>query len=118
MEEKEFICINCPMGCRLKVTLDGGEVVSVTGNTCKRGETYGRQEAVSPQRVLTCLMRASNRGKPFSVKTSKPVPKGMLFRCADEIYRTRPSAPVSMGDVVIRDLCGTGADVLATQDLA
>lgn len=117
MEEKQFICINCPMGCHLTVTLEAGMVTAVSGNTCKRGETYGRQEAVAPQRVLTCLMRASNRSKPFSVKTSIPVPKELLFRCIDEIYRTRPEAPVSMGDVVIYDLCGTGANVLATQDL-
>ena len=32
------------MGCPLVVTMDGGEVVSVTGNTCKRGEIYGEDE--------------------------------------------------------------------------
>ena len=117
MEEKQCICINCPMGCHLTVTLNNGEVTSVSGNTCKRGETYGRQEATAPQRVLTCLMRAANRQKPFSVKTSAPVPKELLFRCADQVYRTRPDAPIAMGDVVIHDLCGTGVDVLATQDL-
>ena len=118
MEEKQFICINCPLGCHLMVSLADGEVTAVSGNTCKRGEVYGRQEAVAPQRVLTCLMRTANRKKPFSVKTSAPVPKELLFRCADEIYRTRPQAPVAMGDIVIHDLCGTGVNVLATQDLA
>ena len=116
MSEKEFICINCPMGCRLHVQMDGEEIV-VSGNACKRGEVYGKQEAVAPKRVLTCLMRASNRPRPFSVKTSAPVPKESLFRCANEIYTTRPAAPLAMGEVVIRDLCGTGADVVATQDL-
>ena len=116
MSEKEFICINCPMGCRLHVQLDGADI-SVAGNACKRGETYGKQEAVEPKRVLTCLMRASNRNAPFSVKTSTPVPKDALFRCANEIYATRPAAPLAMGEIVIRDLCGTGADVLVTQDL-
>lgn len=116
MSEKEFICINCPMGCRLRVQLDGGNI-TVSGNACKRGEAYGKQEAVEPKRILTCLMRASNRTRPFSVKTSVPVPKEALFRCANAIYETRPAAPLDMGEVVIRDLCGTGADVVATQDL-
>ena len=44
MEERKLTCIGCPMGCPLVVTMDGGEVVSVTGNTCKRGEIYGRKE--------------------------------------------------------------------------
>ena len=40
METKSFICINCPLGCPLTVTVENGEVKSVTGNTCKRGELY------------------------------------------------------------------------------
>lgn len=117
MEEKGFICINCPLGCRLTVKTENGEVIGVWGNACKRGELYGKQEAVAPKRVLTCLMRASNRQKPLSVKTSTPIPKDLLFKCARTVYETRPAAPISMGDIVIRDICGTGVDVLATQDL-
>ena len=41
MEEKNLICICCPLGCPLTVTLENGEVVSVTGNTCPRGAAYG-----------------------------------------------------------------------------
>ena len=37
MEKRELICIGCPMGCPLTVTLDGGAVVTVQGNTCPRG---------------------------------------------------------------------------------
>ena len=117
MEIKQFICINCPLGCHLSVEMKNGKAVSVSGNTCARGKTYGLQEAVAPQRVLTCLMRASNREKPFSIKTDRPIPKELLFQCANEIYQVRPEAPIYMGDVVIHNLCGTGADVLATQDL-
>ena len=35
MEERNLTCIGCPLGCALKVTIDG-ENVTVTGNTCKR----------------------------------------------------------------------------------
>ena len=45
----ELTCISCPLGCPLKVETDGaGQVVSVTGNTCKRGEAYGRKEVTAP----------------------------------------------------------------------
>ena len=37
-------CINCPVGCRMEVVHEGGEVISIKGNTCKRGELYARQE--------------------------------------------------------------------------
>lgn len=47
------------MGCPLVVTMDGGEVVSVTGNTCKRGEIYGRKEVTNPTRIVTSTVRVS-----------------------------------------------------------
>ena len=38
MEIRNLTCISCPMGCQITVEMDGNEVVSVTGNTCKRGD--------------------------------------------------------------------------------
>ena len=38
MEKRNLICIGCPMGCELNVEIEGKQVVSVTGNTCKRGD--------------------------------------------------------------------------------
>ncbi|MCI9309348.1 MAG: DUF1667 domain-containing protein, partial [Oscillospiraceae bacterium] len=73
--EKELICINCPMGCRLTAVVEGDRVISVSGNVCPRGDSFARQEAVDPLRVLTSLMRIEGREKPFSVKTSGPIPK-------------------------------------------
>ena len=53
MEEKNLICIGCPMGCPLTVKMEHGEVVSVTGNTCKRGDIYARKEVTNPTRIVT-----------------------------------------------------------------
>lgn len=45
----QLTCISCPLGCPLTVETDGaGQAVSVTGNTCKRGEVYGRKEVTAP----------------------------------------------------------------------
>ena len=52
-ETRELTCINCPLGCQLTVTLVDGEVTSVAGNTCKRGDTYGRKEVTNPTRIVT-----------------------------------------------------------------
>ena len=51
MEKRELICIGCPMGCPLTVTLDGGTVVTVQGNTCPRGDAYARREVTAPTRI-------------------------------------------------------------------
>ena len=115
--EKQMICINCPMGCRLTVSLEGDQVVSVTGNTCARGEEYARQEAVEPLRVLTSLMRIEGSDKPFSVKTSAPIPKRLLFACRDEIFSHRAKRPIHVGDVILSNVCGTGCNVISTQEV-
>lgn len=115
--KKELVCINCPMGCRLTVTLEDGRVVSVMGNHCRRGESYALQEAVQPMRVLTGNMKAQGCPTPFSVRTDRPVPKAMLLKCAMELKRHHPQLPVRMGDLVLADVCGTGANVVATSNL-
>ncbi len=115
--EKQLVCINCPLGCRLTVKIKDGSVVSVTGQSCKRGAEYAGQEAVEPLRVLTGNMKAQGCERPFSVRTDKAVPKGMLIMCAQELKRHRPALPIAMGDVILKNLLGTGCCVIATQDL-
>ena len=53
MESRNLTCIGCPMGCLMTVEMENGEVVSVTGNTCKRGDDYARKEVTHPTRIVT-----------------------------------------------------------------
>lgn len=114
--KEDLLCINCPAGCRMKAVWDGA-AWKVSGNQCRRGELYAVQELTDPRRVLTCLMRVRGYEKPVSVKTDRGVPKKTLLDCAREIYRNPANGPVCAGDVLIRNILGTGADVIATRDL-
>lgn len=113
----EITCINCPVGCRLDVTLENGQVVSVTGNTCKRGETYARQECVDPQRMVTAVIPVAGSAAPLSVKTRTPIPKKRIADCMRALSEVRIAAPVAAGSVVLADVCGTGVDVIATKSV-
>lgn len=44
---KLYTCICCPNGCDITVELDNGSLVSFSGNKCKKGEDYIRQELTS-----------------------------------------------------------------------
>ena len=117
MEERRLICIGCPMGCPLVVTMDGGEVVSVTGNTCKRGETYGITEMTAPKRVVTSIVKVDNREDAFvSVKSAAPITKSKMFEVMDIIRAATISAPVKIGDIVIKDIFGE-TDIIATSNI-
>lgn len=113
----EITCINCPVGCRLDVTLENDQVVSVTGNTCKRGETYARQECVDPQRMVTAVIPVAGSAVPLSVKTRTPIPKKRIADCMRALSEVRIAAPVAAGSVVLADVCGTGVDVIATKSV-
>ena len=84
--EQELTCINCPLGCRMTADVQDGEVVRVTGNSCKRGETYARQECVRPMRTLTASAPVAGSRCPVSVKTSCPIPRERIDDCMERAW--------------------------------
>ena len=118
MAEKEIItCINCPVGCRMEVVHEGETVISVTGNTCKRGDAYARQECVAPLRMVTAVAPVKDREMPVSLKTRTPIPKKLIDDCMKAVMEKPFEAPIQAGDVLIPDVCGTGVDVIATKSV-
>ena len=111
---KELICIVCPKGCHLKVDEENG--YAVTGNGCPRGAAYGAAELQHPVRVLTstvALTGAAARRCP--VKTAGSIPKELLFDAMQVLSAVQLAAPVTVGQVVVEDLLGTGVSVVATK---
>jgi CxxC motif-containing protein len=93
-------------------------VVTVTGHLCEKGERYAIDEYTAPRRVLTTtinLQNASTRYLP--VKTSRPIPKELLFPCMAVLQRVVVSPPIALGDVVVKNVLGTGVDVVATRSV-
>lgn len=114
MEKKELICIGCPMGCPLTVTLSGKEVTEVTGNTCQKGDVYARKEVTNPTRIVTSTVKVSGGTAPMiNVKTKTDIPKSKIFECIEALKGVTIKAPVSIGDVVIENAAGTGVPIVA-----
>lgn len=115
---KNIICVSCPMGCAITVELsEKGEVIDVAGNTCARGKAYAVTECTAPTRMLTSTVKVNGgRTAMVPVKTSVPIPKGMMFDIMKEINSVEISSPVKIGQVIIADVLGTGADIIATND--
>lgn len=110
MEKRELTCIMCPLGCQLTVTIDGDNI-TVTGNNCKRGEVFGKEEVTCPMRIVTSSVKTEKGVR--ACKTSKPVPKSMIFDVMKEIEKLRLKS-VRFGEVVIRNVLNTGADIVIT----
>jgi CxxC motif-containing protein len=118
MIQKELVCVNCPMGCRVTVELENDQVVSVSGNSCPRGREYAIKECIRPERILTSTVRV-NGGvhRVLPVITSKEIPLDQIFDAMEIIKKTEVNAPVHEGDVIICDILNSGADVIASRSM-
>lgn len=115
---KELICIGCPLGCNLEAQMEEGEVRNVTGNTCPRGRDYAIKELTDPRRIVTSLVRVKGGERAVApVKTVSDIPKRQVMDCIRALREIELTAPVSMGEVAAKDICGSGVDVVVTADV-
>lgn len=118
MEKRELTCIGCPMGCRITVTLEKRKVTDIKGYTCKRGETYARQEVTAPMRSVTTTVCVSDGDSAVvSVKTAGEIPKEKIFDCIQALKSVTVKAPVHIGEKILTDVAGTGVDIVATKNV-
>ena len=118
MEKRELICIGCPLGCMVTVTMENGAVTAVEGNTCKRGDDYARKEVTNPTRIVTStVMVQGGSDVTVAVKTRTDVPKDKIFDCVKALQGITVKAPVHIGDVIVADVAGTGVDIVATSEV-
>lgn len=121
---REMICINCPIGCNLKVYGDSEENIRVEGNKCPRGLQYGKDEVLNPKRMVTSSVPLSVDEKTgihqmISVKTSEAVPKELIFSVLKEIksidLKSKGIKKIEVGDILLENVCNTGVNIVTTQ---
>lgn len=118
MEKKDLICIGCPLGCPLTVSMEQGNVLEVAGNTCPCGEAYARKECTNPTRIVTSSVRVKHGSLPMvSVKTASDIPKDKIMECMRILKDINIEAPVAIGDVIFENAASTGVDIIATKDI-
>ena len=119
MDKRNLTCIGCPLGCAVQVVLENGEIVSVSGNTCKRGDDYARKEVTHPTRIVTstvCVIGGD--AAMVSVKTEHDIPKEKIMDIMASLEDVKVHAPVQIGDVILEDAAQTGVNIVATKDVA
>jgi CxxC motif-containing protein len=116
--KREMICISCPIGCRLSAEGMSEEDIRISGNQCPRGEIYGKEEILSPKRVVTATVAVESAliGR-VPVKTDTALLKQHIGPLLDKLYSLNLKAPVSCGQTIIEDVAGTGVKVVATRSV-
>ena len=111
---KNIICICCPNGCHL--TVDEEHDFAVTGQKCKRGEVYGKQEVKDPQRVITSTVAVSGGAYVrCPVKTNGTISKGLMFEAMKALDNLIVPAPIKLGQKIVANVCGSSVDFVAAR---
>lgn len=103
MKTIRLTCVECPVGCRMEVDLEGEKAVAVRGNSCPRGKIFAESEVVCPRRVLTTTVRTRD-GKIVPVKTNAPIKKEEIFAVMEKINGIICDSPIKIGDVLCKNI--------------
>lgn len=115
--KKDITCIVCPRGCQMVVTNVDGEF-KVEGNTCNRGAKYGVNEVTNPQRVVTSTVKLQDSYlNMIPVKTQGAVPKDMVLDVMKVLSDITVTAPVKVGDVIVKNILDTGIDIVSAKTM-
>ena len=116
--EREFVCIICPNGCRIKVEYEGTNIKNIKGDECPKGKDYVKNEITNPLRVFTgSVLVANGDFSLVSVKTSSPIPKKYLEKIGKITRHLKVEAPVKIGQVVASNLLNKNIDLVTTRKI-
>ena len=118
MNTKTIICTTCPSGCEMTVKYSDRSDIVITGNRCKKGMHYAENECFDPKRTYTGSVKISgNKRAMLPVRSASPVPKDALKEISNVLKDIELSAPVGMHDVILKDVLGTGVDIVSSMTL-
>lgn len=102
----------------MKISLDKkGKVAGIKGAECKQGEKFVLKEFANPVRTLTATVRTGDGSFPLlPVRTSRPVPKALMTKIMLETVSAGAAPPVRAGDIIVKNVLKTGADLVSTTD--
>jgi CxxC motif-containing protein len=88
------------------------------GNACPQGADYAKEEIIAKTRILPTTVRVKNGALPLCpVKTTKQIPLELMDKAMAKIGEKEIEAPLKMGQIIIENILGTEANVVATRDL-
>jgi CxxC motif-containing protein len=116
--ESKITCIICPVGCEVTVHHKERIITKIEGLQCKKGIGYAKEELFDPKRTLTTTMIVKDGDLPLvSVKSDRPITKDRLFDVMDAISEIDVQAPIEIGDVLVENVMGLDADIVATKNV-
>ncbi len=113
-----YTCVGCQLHCRLLVTVEDESVQSVSGNRCKRALDLARRRLKARATEFLVQMRVlGGRSARVKARATEPVTADVARAIGFAMRTVSITAPVTAGDVLIRDAAGLGIDLVAVEDV-
>lgn len=114
-----YLCIGCPLGCRLEVEEDaGGDIVEIRGFSCRKGKIFAEREHIDPRRMVTTTVAVTGgRWARLPVHTTEDIPKDRVMEVVSALRAVTVAAPIILGTPIAADVCATGVDIVASRDM-
>jgi CxxC motif-containing protein len=114
LNKKRVTCVICPNSCDIDVVYDEEKIISISKSKCKRGDVYATSECLNPSRTLTTTVKVIGGEKTLlPVKSSAPLPKGLLIDCMSIINEVQQKAPINVGEIIVKNILDTNIDIVA-----
>lgn len=114
---KKMTCLVCPNGCSLSIEKDKNGY-KVDGNLCPKGREFALSEIINPKRTICSTVRTTCTAiRRLPVRTNGEIPKSYMMPVMDEINKVVIKNPVHTNDIIIKNVLGTGIDIIATSDM-
>ena len=115
----QYLCIGCPLGCRLEVDEDTtGDIVEIRGFSCRKGKTFAEREHTDPRRMITTTVGVEGGlWARLPVHATDEMPKNQMWDVIEALRTMSVAAPIAMGDVIVAGILGTDVDVVASRDM-
>jgi len=113
-----YPCIKCPSSCEVSVIEKADGSLEIEGNTCKLGKKYVEKEHTAPERNVTTTVKIVGAAIPrLPVRSTMEVPKERMMDVMAASVGVLIKAPVKEGDVVLKGVADTEADLIACRSL-
>ena len=119
LQTTQYLCIGCPLGCRLEVDEDtAGDIVEIRGFSCRKGKTFAEREHTDPRRMITTTVGVKGGlWARLPVHATEEMPKHQMWDVIEVLRSVSVTAPVALGDVIVANILDSDVDVVASRDM-
>ncbi|HOK62382.1 MAG TPA: DUF1667 domain-containing protein [Soehngenia sp.] len=108
-----FNCNGCKNNCSIEIIKDGNRI-TYNGYKCSKGLSYAKLNSSEESKIVTARAILTNgKMSKIPVRTTTEIPCDLIADVIQTIENTKVQAPIEKGTVIIKNILGTGADVVA-----